>query len=194
MNTNHTKHSKNGDSFFDKKYEDVFYQLYKPLCIYCLNIVNNEEIAKDIVQDQFANLWENWDRHSKLDALSAYLYTSVRNRAINYLKKQSTKDAVFNIDILSENHAPPNTDPQQIIENLELEQILEKALDQLPKKCKEIFMLKRFSELSYKEIADKLDISTKTVENQMTIALKRIREYVKKNWPSALFLINYFIL
>ncbi|MDA3890880.1 MAG: RNA polymerase sigma-70 factor [Salinivirgaceae bacterium] len=178
---------------FDEKYEDVFYQLYSPLCIYCLKIVDDSEVAKDIVQDQFANLWENWDRHSKLDALQAYLYAAVKNRALNYLKKHAVKNNINNLDIVSNNSMEPKSDPHHILENLELEQILESALNKLPNKCKEIFLLKRFAELSNKEIADKLDISVKTVENQMTIALKRIREYVKKNWSALVLLLNYFI-
>lgn len=171
------------DPFYDEKYHHVFNMWYSPLCNYCYFLINNYDAAEDIVQDLFVHLWENWERMKTIDSIKGYLFKSVKNRSINYLKQHSKEmilDPMDNtMDFFVNNNLPVAS---EMVENKELETIIEKAIVQLPSRCRTIFMLKRVDEMSNKEIASRLNISIKTVEAQMTIALKRLYQFVSEHW------------
>jgi len=181
--------------FGDKDFNRIFDELYVPLCRYTLKFVHDSAIAEDIVQELFIYFWENHIRLGRMNSLNMYLYTAVKNRALNYLKKKYTKITVTQSDELVD--AFPEElvqNPSELIECKELEAILEKALGSLPEKCRTIFSLKRFADMSNKEIAAHLNISEKTVEAQMTIALRKLTIYVNTHWQnSAIILFSFFI-
>jgi RNA polymerase sigma-70 factor (family 1) len=181
--------------FSNSNYNLVFNQLYVPLCRYCIKLVNNHEAAEDIVQEQFIFLWENWARLKDIDYLQAYMYTSVKNRSLNHIKKNFTEKKIVAIHDIKEpinDKGIPN--PQELIEGEELEKLLEKALEKLPKQCRKIFALKRFGQMTNQEIADSLNISIKSVEAQMTIALRRLKSYVIDNWGVIALLLFLYAL
>ncbi len=166
------------DPFKDKDFDSVFETLYEPLCKFCLKFVHQKDIAEDIVQEQFVYLWENRKRLYNQGSIKSYLYTSVRNKSISFLKSNYYKNKAEPLEVVSDINTNYFQPPDNWLESKELEKIIKNAINELPEKCRMVFTLKRFGELSNKEIADKLKISVKTVENQMTIALKRISKTV----------------
>jgi RNA polymerase sigma-70 factor, ECF subfamily len=171
------------EPFQDEQFTSLFDELYSSLCRFSIKFVSEKEIAEDIVQEQFIYLWENRGRLKGVASLKSYLYTAVKHRSINYLKKLYVRNTHYGLDELpgNVNHARL-PDPLELIENKELETILEHAVQSLPVKCRTIFTLKKFGELSNKEIAQKLDVSVKTVEAQMTIAFKKLTVFVSSRW------------
>lgn len=153
-------------------FEEVFKLQFSALCNVANNIIKNEKASEDIVQEIFVKLWQNKQRLSEIDNIKAYLYRSVTNACIDYLKRNKN---VISIGLIHIEASSPSHGESIMIEK-ELEVRIEKALRQLPPKCKAIFVLSRHEGLKYKEIADYLKISAKTVENQMGIALSKLRK------------------
>jgi len=148
-------------------FDELFRKYYRRLVNFSMNVVKNKDSAEEVVQDLFVTLWEKKDKLQLKVSLKAYLYRAVYNNSIHYYKKQQR--FVHNDVELSEELSDDYTD---ILEQSELEERIYQTIEQLPEKCKEIFKLKRFDELKNKEIAEQLRISIKTVETQMTRALK----------------------
>lgn len=183
------------DPFFDIDFSNHFEDLYVPLCQFALKFVSDRDIAEDIVQDNFVYLWENWARLSKIDSIKAYMFAAVKNKSLSYLQKKCIKNTLHQIedyqDLMSDNQHPTAL---ELLECQELEAILEKALNHLPERCRIIFTMKRFAGKSNKEIAKDLDISVKTVEAQMTIAIRKLSAYVNTHWDvPAIILLNIIL-
>ena len=122
----------------------------------------------------FVGLWQKRDEVDLFKPLKSYLFTSVHNRCLNYIrdrKKLVQFDAPQHESELGE-----YLDSRDYLEAAETESKINQALDELPEKCREIFLMNRFDQLKYREIAEKLNISMKTVETQMSRALKVLRE------------------
>ena len=127
--------------------------------------------------------------------MRSYLFTAVRHRSISYLNKKYRRGtSLCTDDMPEESFKGTLPDPSQLLESKELATILEKALESLPVKCRMIFSLKKFSELTNKEIAQKLDISVKTVEAQMTIAFKKLTGFITSQWPLLLLFSLHTLL
>jgi RNA polymerase sigma-70 factor, ECF subfamily len=158
----------------DTAFEMVFKTYFKRLHSYAFTILKNNTEAEDIVQKVFVKLWEkDEDPYSLPGSLNAYLYRAVHNESLNYLKHQRVKASHQLHVAYSMKNATEQ--PARKIFTSELEQKIQAALNQLPEQCRTIFQMSRFDELKYREIADMLDISVKTVENQMGKALKLLR-------------------
>ena len=183
------------DPFFDKDFSNRFEELYVPLCQYAQKFVNDHDVAEDIVQDNFVYLWENWTRLAKIDSIKAYMFVAVKNKSINYLQKKYIKNTLHQIedyrDSMIDNQHPTAL---ELLECQELEAILARALSHLPERCRIIFTMKRFAGKSNKEIAKDLDISVKTVEAQMTIAIKKLSAFVNAHWDKPLVILLNIIL
>lgn len=154
-------------------FEEVFKLQFSLLCNVANNIIRNEKAAEDIIQDVFLKLWQTKHRLNEISNIKAYLYRCTTNACMDYLKQHK------NVISLRNSHAQEASSPSISDTRLmdkELEERIEKALRQLPPKCKAIFVLSRHEGLKYKEIADNLKISVKTVENQMGIALAKLRK------------------
>ena len=161
-------------------YEYLFRSHYIALCHFCLKYVREPAIAEEIVQEIFAYLWEKRESIKITSSLKSYLYTAVKNKAINYLKLQLPKE--LSKEDLTEELASTEKPVEADLSSQEIHQLVQEAIDRLPEKCRIIFNLSRNSGLTYKEIAEELEISVKTVENQMIIALRKLREQLKPVW------------
>jgi RNA polymerase sigma-70 factor (family 1) len=162
---------------FDLENEEAFEQLFRThyprLCAFAATFLKDKEEAEEIVQTMFCRLWEQRESLDITISVQAYLFRAVRNASLNQIKKTQIRDAykVMNLEELNNN---PEFQPDRTTEK-ELSKRIEKAIADLPEQCRLVFKLSRFEELKYKEIAEQLNISIKTVENQMGKALKRLR-------------------
>ena len=155
---------------FETLYERYWASLYQS----AFSILRDREAGKDIVQNIFIWLWEH--RHSvEVRSVAAYLKAAVQFKVANYLRSGRIRDtSLRQLASLSPSHEA--SDAAEMAELLELQSIIQTAVDHLPQKCREIYLLSRDEQLSNREIAERLGLSIKTVENQMTIALHRIRK------------------
>ena len=161
-------------------YQKLFHTYYGDLCRFCLRYVRNEEVSEEIVQDVFIYLWEKRTVINISISFKSYLYTAVRNKSINYLKLQLPKDQVK--DDIENFEISGSYDVEAELTFKELSAKVNEAIETLPNKCKAIFILSRESGYTYREIAEELNISIKTVENQMVIALRKLREHITPYW------------
>ncbi len=153
-------------------FDAVFRQWYAPLCGYATRLTGGDsDEAEDLVQQAFVRLWEQRDRLDIAWSLKAYLYKTVHNAALNRLRSAQTRSKYleFNAVQLENNRDLPDEGAGELNERLQ------KALDLLPPQCRHVFELSRFEELKYREIAEQLGISIKTVETQMGKALRLMR-------------------
>jgi len=155
-------------------FEQVFKSHFKRLHAYAFTILRDEMEAEEMVQQVFFKLWERNENLSLTGSVSAYLYRAVHNESLNYIKHQKVRSShQLHIAYSMKNEVEH---PAKKILTGELEKKIHSALSELPEQCRTIFQMSRFDELKYREIADKLGISVKTVENQMGKALKLMRE------------------
>ncbi|MBN2520495.1 MAG: RNA polymerase sigma-70 factor [Bacteroidales bacterium] len=161
------------------QFEKLFKTLYPELCRYAYSLVKDQQVSEDIVQELFIYLWEN-KSNLNIKSFQAYLYKSVKNKAINYLKSYGYINVQELSASIDKHQSTDNTSNE--LQQKELRDILQRAMKKLPSKCYEVFYLKKFEELSNKEIAEKLSISVKTVENHFTIAIKKISAYLNLYW------------
>ncbi len=152
-------------------YKLVFTTYWNPLLNYANRFVKDLEQSENIVQDTFVYIWENRSKLNPDQNLKTYLFIAVRNRSLNFLR--SASESKRSDEILTEIHDTITAHHE--IENNELSKAVYKAIEMLPDKCKEIFEMNKFDKLTYKEISDVLGISIKTVETQMSRALKKLR-------------------
>ncbi|MEE4197262.1 MAG: RNA polymerase sigma-70 factor [Bacteroidales bacterium] len=155
-------------------FDILFFKYYKPLYQFALNLCKSEIIAEESVQHTFIKIWEN-KNFKPNDEVIKLLFTYTKNQVIDELRKNNTRkkyeESAIKEIIIDENRF--DEDKQRI------KAILETAINQLPKKSKEIFRLAKQEGLSTKEIAKHLKVSKKTVENQLTIAYKKMRQYLE---------------
>jgi len=144
------------------------------LSFFALEYVKDHDIAREIVQDAFAKLWEKRDTIKLEKSPKSYLGTSVRNRCLNYLRDHKKFDrSILEFEGLGDGHDYEEHD-HLVAE--ELRNRIEEATNELPDKCRQVFLKNRVEHMKYKEIADELDISVKTVEAQMSKALRIMRD------------------
>ena len=148
--------------------DKIFKCYYRPLCLYALHYVHNTDISEDIVQDSFFSLWERINS-VEIENVKAYLYKTVRNRSLDYLKENSiyeTNLSPFDLeDILTDEEAE---------ERSLAEARMWTIIDTLSERCREVFLLNKRDGMKYKEIADRLHISVNTVDNHISKALRLI--------------------
>lgn len=178
---------KNGDK---SAYQHVFHTYYKYLCNFAFNIVKDKDSAEEIVQEIFYILW---DKHSTIEihtSLKAYLFRAVQNKCINQLKHIDIREKYkeYNQEQISHNE-------QQVDDAVSANELaikINEAINELPTERKRIFILSRKQGLKNREIAETLDISIKTVENQMGKALKFLREKLEDYLP--FFIIGIMVI
>jgi len=156
--------------------KSLFQEHYKSVCRSVYRLVKDKAAVEDIAQVVFIKLWEKRKTIKITSSVGAYLHRMGTNEAISYLRRQKHFESE---DVIE--YSVPNqiyTAEDDMLQN-ELQQNITNAINSLPPKCRAIFQLSRFEDLSYKEIAAKLDISVKTVENQMGKALKVLRGKLK---------------
>ncbi len=161
------------DHFTKEDFETLFRSEFKGLCFFAQKYVKDYDTAREIVQDSFINLWEKRATVDSSRSVKSYLTATIHNKCHNYLrdnKKFNTN--LLEIENLIEISGISDND---ILVEQELHQTIQIAIEALPDKCREIFILNRYENLKYQEIADKLEISIKTVEAQMSKALQHMR-------------------
>ncbi len=159
-------------------FEQLFFDYYHDLCLYAYTYLNDEMLAEDIVQSFFKELWEKSTFLNIKSNIKSYLFKSVRNDCLDYLKSKLAKtsfESLENIEIETDEANFDYSDAEKLIK------LVDDAIKQLPSQCQIIFRLSRYSEMKHKEIAEELNLSLKTVENQIGIAIKRIKQQVKIN-------------
>lgn len=172
---------------------EQIYKLYYPkMFSFAKNYVLENEEAENIVQDVFVVLWEKKDEIEVTVSLTTYLFTLVKNRCLNFLRHKLLEEE-YNTQLKEELnfklYSLESFDYSYQSEQ-ELQEIIQRALDNLPERCREVFIKSRIEGLKYKEISEELGISVNTVENQMVTALKKLRGELKQYLPLFLFLVN----
>lgn len=168
-------------------FDFIFHYYYSGLCAFAERITGNQFAAEDIVQDLFVTLWIKSDQVEISSSLKNYLFTAVKNRSMDFLKHDKKKTQLKTTSDKLQNYNE-NLSVFWLAES-ELEALVEKSLNKLPPRCREIIVLSRFEGLKNQEIADKLGISKRTVELQISNALKHLRTDLKPFLP--VFLLVY---
>lgn len=169
---------------FDKIYVMYFSRMKR----FAKEYVLSDEDAENIVQDVFMLLWEKRDILEIQVSLVPYLFSLVKNKCLDYLRrkvvveeyKQELSVKLFSLELMNYSFASDE----------EIEQLITNAIDKLPDRCREIFIKSRIEGKKYREIAEELHISINTVENQMSIALKKLRMELKDYLPLLFFLMG----
>ena len=172
-------------------FEMIFKTYYQPLCNYAYSFVQDRDEAEEIVQSTFLSVWEKRADLAIHTGVKPYLYAMVRNAALNVIKHEKIKQQHASVEVaVAEKSVESVT---HTVMASELEDRIYKALNKLPEQCRLVFKLSRFEELKYAEIAEQLNISVKTVENQMGKALKIMREQLKDYLPLLIVLMSRLI-
>lgn len=158
-----------------KAFEHFFRQYYQPLCLFALHYLDNRDDAEDVVQQTFAEIWNHLCTQRHIEHLKAYAYRSVRNNALTFLSGNRIQ-----FTPIEEQADFQDMSMEEQIFCAERDARLWKAIDALPTERRRIFLLAKRDGMKYSEIADELKISVKTVENQMTKALKTLRDTAVK--------------
>lgn len=165
-------------------FEKIFRAYYKRLHGFAYSYVMQKEAAEDVVQTVFLNIWvqrESWDPPGRV---KSYLFSAVRNKALNILRHQKVVDESESdvVEIFKDLKKQKHSDEDYNLKELQAE--IHKGIEALPPRCRQIFILNRRSGLTYHEIAEFLDISINTVNTQMGRALKSLREYLSDYLPA----------
>lgn len=157
--------------------EELFKTYYSPLVKLVYRMLKDADVSEDIVQDVFIKVWNNRHNLDENKSIKSYLYRSAINTSLNYIEKNKRSIQITKIDSSLSSYSSNQTEEKVNLK--ELEKKISIAIDTLPPKCKVIFVMSRYEELSYKEIAETLELSVKTVENQIGKALSIMRELLK---------------
>ena len=166
--------------------DELFRRHYADCCRVALRFVSNEAEAEDIVQELFVSIWDKRaDGKDAPDAVGPYLRRAARNRSLNYLrdrKRIPVDDGEVPVTLAAEGLADAG------LERDELRHRIHSAIDKLPERCRLVFVMNKLEDMSHKEIAGALEISPKTVENQMTRAYRLLRQWLSVLLPFLLFI------
>jgi RNA polymerase sigma-70 factor (ECF subfamily) len=165
------------DRILKSEFERLFREHFTALCYFARKYLGDMDSSKEIVHSVFIRIWENRAEFDWKKPAKSYLFTSVYNRSMNFIR-DNRRFVTGETDALQEEITDTTGFPDTL-EVAELEGRIKSALQKLPGKCREVFELNRFEGKKYTEIADQLDISVKTVETQMSKALKILREELR---------------
>jgi RNA polymerase sigma-19 factor, ECF subfamily len=154
-------------------YKQLFLLFYPSLVSFAVSITKSKELSEEIVSDVFLRIWEKRQQLDKVENLSFYLFSAVKNRCLNQLEGQKNK-ATFQINDTAIEFRSLYDDPEQRLISAETINEIEKAIQDLPPRCRLIFKLVKEEGFKYKEVAELLQLSVKTIENQMSLAFKKI--------------------
>lgn len=161
-------------------FEWLFRTHFVHLCNFARQYVQDLDTAKDITQKVFINLWENREKINPQKAVQSYLFTAVRNRCLNHIRDHKKyRSRVLDLDIVDQEVSFDSDDSDL----LEFKEKVAEALQALPEKCRLVFEMSRYRNMKYKEIAEELDVSVKTVEAHMSKALRSLRGQLKDYLP-----------
>ncbi|MCB0488082.1 MAG: RNA polymerase sigma-70 factor [Cyclobacteriaceae bacterium] len=167
----------------EHEFRDIYYKYHSRLFRVAYYILKEKDAAEDVCQDVFLKLWDRRGSADDIESMEAYLIQMTRNMALNHLES-SKREERLQMELTWDTVKINETDP--IPENDKLRRVLEKAVSQLSPQCRLVFSLSRFEGLTNEEIASYLDISKRTVETQISLALKRFRTDLKPLFASLL--------
>jgi RNA polymerase sigma-70 factor (family 1) len=159
---------------FKELYRKFFVQLYR----FSVSITHCNEAAEEIVDDVLINLWKKHETFNRIENLNVYLYVSVKNLSLNYLRDQG-KHRHVDLETLYDQGNYITIDPESLFIDKERAEQLNMYINNLPARCKLIFRLVKEDGLKYKEVAALLNVSVKTIENQVAIAFKKIAAAIR---------------
>lgn len=162
---------------FEQLYQLLFFKLYQFAYAY----VHSKENAEEIVNDVFMGLWQKRNTLNTIANIHVYLYVAVKNTSLNYIRKNKLPPPV-SLDELEVRHLHFHADPENTFITREMQSRIERAIELLPPRCKIIFKLIKEDGFSYKETASILDISVKTVDTQLYLALKKLNVTLLPVW------------
>jgi RNA polymerase sigma-70 factor (family 1) len=162
-------------------FRQLFHLYSKKLTQFAFAIVKSNDAAREIVDEVFIKIWRNKSSITTIQNLTVYLYTAIKNTSLNYLSARARENMVESFDFFSV-QLSDNNSPEKTLINSEMLKKINAAIDQLPPRCKMVFKLVREDGLSYKEVGAILNISPKTVDAQMMIAVKQVSEKVKMDF------------
>ncbi len=170
------KRVKEGDI---QAFEQLFRQYYTPLCLYASGITGRRDVAEEIIQELFYKVWKDRESLHIFRSVKSYLYAAVRNQSLQYCEQEQVRTRYSeDTGVLPEES--PDASPLEQLENRELQTAIEHALQKLPERRRKIFQMHRWQGLKYKEIADTLAISVKTVEAEMTRTHQLLKKEIEK--------------
>ena len=167
------------------QFEVLFKTHFQHLCNFALQFVEDIDTAQGIVQKVFITLWEKRNTLDPNKSLKAYLFTSVRNRCLNHIRDQKKYRSTV-LDLECAEFEVVSEEDQFAADDLK--EKIAAALAELPEKCRKVFEMSRFQNMKYKEIAEELEISQKTVEAHMSKAMKSLRNSLKDFMPIAMII------
>ncbi len=167
--------SENGDEI---AFQELFELYVHGILRFSNSILRNKELSEEAVSDVFFNLWTHRAKLAKIENIKAYIYTSARNTSLNYLSKEKREKAI-SLEDISVSLPINEICPESVLISKELKEAIGRAIDHLPERCKLIYSLAKIEQLKYKEIAQILDISVKTIDHQLTIAIKKIGDEIQ---------------
>lgn len=159
-------------------YRQLFIQFYGKLSRFVMGFTKNKELTDEIVSDVFINIWRRRKNIEEIKNLKLYLYVSAKNITFNYLKKLH-RENLTDLDAVEIEPADPFADPSAAMITREMNLKLKAAINALPPRCKLIYTLIKEDGLTYKQTAQLLSISESTVDNQISIALKKISSAIR---------------
>jgi RNA polymerase sigma-70 factor (ECF subfamily) len=169
-------------------FEMIFNTFYQPLCRYAYSFLNDKEEAEEVVQSTFIQIWEKRSSLEIQTSLKSYLYRMVHNTCLNVIKHEKVKQLHVKHEMIHGETLGESV--HETVTSEELESKIGEAMMELPEQCRIVFQLSRFEGLRYAEIADQLQISVKTVENQVGKALKIMRANLKEYLPVLILFLN----
>ena len=175
----------------EREFEQLFKEHFKSLYAYAYTIIKDEAASEEIVQNVFFKIWDKHLLPTIETSLKAYLYKAVYNDSLNYLKHLKIKAQYKTYAMQHNTHHTEQASKKLVLK--ELEDKLRHAMNELPRQCRTIFQLSRFEGLKYHEIAQELNISVKTVENQMGKALKLLRTKLVDFLPLLIVFIDQLL-
>lgn len=176
-----------------KVFESVFRRYYVELSLFANRFLNDLDMSKEVVSDMFTFLWERRKEIRLNESLKAYLYKAVQNRCLNYLKHKKIENEYVNYLYRNNLFDEMRTSLSNSYSQKELAEQIQCAVERLPEKCREVFKLSRHKHFKNEEIARSLNISQKTVERHITIALEKLRQSLKYLLALLLILSEIFL-
>ena len=173
----------------DSAIELLFRNYYELTCKAIYRIIPDSNIAEDLAQDVFYEIWKKRERFQISTSFKGYLTRAGKNKALNYIRDRKIKwDDVAALETMESGA----TEAMENLETEELQVLINKAISKLPERCRIVFSLSRFEEMTYQQIADELGISIKTVENQISKALKVLRVKLGSYLSGCILIVNLF--
>jgi len=160
----------------EKAFSELFYRYYSGLCVYAFRFLQDEQRTKELVQEVFVQVWVKRKEIRIHSSVKSYLFRAVKNQLINWFNHEKVEQRYLDKIVSEQDHLQPD----QYFQEVDLQKKIEASIEALPAKRKEVFKLSREEGLSYRAIADRLHVSVKTVETQMGLALKQLREDLKE--------------